>query len=243
MAIYPKIKPQTVGQVTNTKFSDLKNNDEFTKTIESIANPNIFLTEYPKTTPALAGKRFFYRNAEWHYMTKDEINAAGWTNLVSVGFPAPVDKYNLNKNIFFQNNNSSKRNIYNYDSNGALELISGSSTLDPNDTFTIDFLGLGDPTRISRISSSAVNLSLFPYNRKITKIINANLLTNLQDQGTLYTMTFVQNFTSASTIDDFLTQLPLTTKSATISIRVSDNPGTDAYNQAIATAKGYTIIK
>ena len=59
MAIYPKIKPQTVGQVTNTKFSDLKNNDEFTKTIESIANPNIFLTEYPKTTPELAGKRFF----------------------------------------------------------------------------------------------------------------------------------------------------------------------------------------
>jgi len=242
MAIYPKIKPQTVGQITNTKFSDLKNNDEFTKTIESIANPNIFLTEYPKTRPELAGKRFFYRNAEWHYMTKDEINAVGWTNLVSVGFPAPVDKYNLNKNIFLQNNNSSKTNIYNYDSN-ALELISGSNTLDPNDTFTIDFLGLGNPTRISRIGSSSSLSSLFTYGRKITKIINANLLTNLQDQGTSYTMIFIQNFTSASTIDDFLTQLPPTTKSATISIRVNDNPGTDAYNQAIATAKGYTIIK
>ena len=236
MAIYFKFKPQTVGQVTNTKFSDLKNNSEFTKTVESIVNPTI-LTEYPKTTPELAGKRFFYRDAEWHYMTKDEINAMGWTNLVSVGFPAPVDKINPNRNIYFQNNISSKRNRYKINSSGLSELVSLST-----DTSTIDFLGLGDPTKICTIEASSSGNSFLPYGRKITKIINANLLTNLENEGTLAAMNFINNFQSASTIDDFFNQLPITTKTATINVS-NNGEAAAGCNPAIATAKGYTIVK
>jgi hypothetical protein len=39
----------------------------------------IVLTEYPETTPELAGRRFWYKGNEWHYMTQAEIDSTGWT--------------------------------------------------------------------------------------------------------------------------------------------------------------------
>jgi hypothetical protein len=190
-------------------------------TAQDVANLSPILpvvNTYPTTTPASAGTRFLYKGNEWHYMTAAEIASAGWTGLVSVGFPAPVVKaFNADIATDFTG-------LSNGSTNGQY-----ISTGTPNFTI-IDFLGFGNPTRLR---------SMFLSNGGATEIKNANLLTNLRNEGTTIAVGITNNSLSATAINDFFTALPVT--SATCTIQVTGNPGAATCNPGIATAKGYTV--
>lgn len=186
-----------------------------------------YLNTYPVTTPSSAGTRFWYEGNEWHYMSQEEIDSAGWTGLVSVGFPSPVDK-NLNKYIYFRDTE------FYIDANSIL-VVSTNAT-----STVIDFIGLGNPTKVQRIVSSSSRTSLLPYGITITEFKNAGLLSVLENAGTTSALTFINNGLTDSIINDLFTQLPPTTKTATIN--VSNNPGAATCDPTIATAKGYTVV-
>ena len=181
-------------------------------------------TTYPVTTPAEAGTRFWYKGNEWHYMTQAEIDSIGWTGLVEVGFPSPVEKnYNIfiltaGLKISYQGFNSLVTVYY------------------ENETFDCDFLGLGDPT----LAKMAIRLGEFSATPYTITFRNVNLLTNLEDAGT--TSAFIARYgnLTATAINQLFTDLPLTTKTATIN--VSNNPGSATCDPTIATAKGYTVV-
>ncbi len=80
----------------------------------------------------------------------------------------------------------------------------------------------------------------FLFNRGISTILNANVLTNLENQGTASALTLSNNSLSKAAIDQLFTVLPTTTKTATID--VSTNPGAATCDTTIATNKGYTVI-
>ena len=234
MAIIPaNEKVFMVGTSTNTTYGGsaaLKAMQQWytmQDVIDTVGGPASVLTTYPVTNAALAGEKFWYKGNEWHYMTQAEINSAGWTGLVSVGFPAPVDK-NLNKYIYF----SDVEFIINY--NSILEIPAATSSV------VVDFIGLGLPNKIRRIAPDSSRTSLLPYGITITSFKNANLLSQLENIGTSQALQFVNNGLTQSVIDDLFTQLPSTTNTATIN--VNGNPGAATCNPAIATAKGYTVV-
>jgi hypothetical protein len=167
------------------------------------------LTEYPTTDASKAGQRFWYKSYEWHYMTQPQIDEIGWD--VTEGFPAPVTKID-NQWI---------------------------ATPDSGSTY-YDFLGLGRPEK--RYSSFGIYISnqfnQNPYYNTITSFKNANLLF-LEDIGTNDSLLLLSITCSAATLNDLFTQLPVTTKTATIFI--SSVTGGATCNPTIATTKGYTV--
>lgn len=78
------------------------------------------------------------------------------------------------------------------------------------------------------------------FNKGITTILNANVLTNLENVGTASALTLSNNSLSESALNQLFTALPATTKTATID--VSLNPGAATCDTTIATNKGYTVI-
>jgi hypothetical protein len=177
---------------------------------------------YPVTTPASAGTRFWYKGNEWHYMTSDEIASAGWTGLVSVGFPAPVSKtYNANIFTDFTGLTSSF-------TNGVSPIYSPAISA----YTTVDCLGIGNPTRVRFFSISASG--------QAASIRNAQLLINVEDQGTAQGIYIGFNQFSSTALNNFFTDLPATIK--TVTIYAANNPGSATCNPAIATAKGYTVV-
>ena len=74
----------------------------------------------------------------------------------------------------------------------------------------------------------------------LTTILNANVLTDLEDEGTTIALNFAQANFSAPTLNQLFTDLPATTKTATI--RVTGNPGAATCDTSIATNKGYTVV-
>lgn len=191
-------------------------------TAQAVANLSPILpvvNTYPTTTPASAGTRFLYKGNEWHYMTAAEIASAGWTGLVSVGFPAPVVKaFNADIATDFTGLNTSGLSS------------TGISQFTPQFTI-IDVLGFGNPTRLRGITMNG---------GAATEIKNANLLTNLRNAGTTNSVFLNNNSLSASAINNFFTALPVASATCTIDVRV--NPGAATCNPAIATAKGYTVL-
>jgi len=101
-------------------LKDGRRDDEYLAGAISVAdfaaqlNAVSVVNTYPVTTPAEAGNRFWFQGNEWHYMTQAEIDSAGWTGLVTVGFPAPVEKSNISKYIYF---------LYNWKSNLSLPVV------------------------------------------------------------------------------------------------------------------------
>lgn len=182
------------------------------------------LNTYPVTTPASAGTRFWYKGNEWHYMTSDEIASAGWTGLVSVGFPAPVSK-NYNANIFTDFTGLTDFSI----TTGGVTPIYSPAT---SAYTTVDCLGIGNPTR--------VRLFAIQPNGQAASIINAQLLINVEDQGTRQGIYIGYNQFSSTALNNFFTDLPATIK--TVTIYAANNPGSATCNPAIATAKGYTVV-
>jgi hypothetical protein len=183
------------------------------------------LTTYPETTPSLAGTRFWYKGNEWHYMTQAEIDSIEWTGLVNVGFPAPVIK-NMNRYILYDN--------INFTNTAQIDINSGGSFA--GKTFILDFLGLGDPTR----QTFAPSMSTGPGSEFNLSIRNAHLLKNLEDIGTMPAMQYSYANLTATAINQLFTDLPSTTKTATINVRY--NPGSATCDPTIATAKGYIVV-
>jgi hypothetical protein len=194
--------------------------------IDTVGGPAPVLTTYPVTNAALAGKRFWYKGNEWHYMTQAEIDSTGWTGLVSVGFPAPVSK------VF---------DLFILVSNGLLytqtDTVPDKVGLSgfPLYNTEYDFIGLGIPNRYALLRSYVA-----PNTTVITKFRNANLLTSLEDFGTRPCFNFSVLGLTTNTINDLFNQLPTTTKTATIN--VVNNPGSATCDPTIATAKGYTVV-
>jgi hypothetical protein len=174
------------------------------------------VTVYPTTTLAEAGNQFWYKGNLWHYMTQAEIDSAGWTGLVTVGFPAPVSK----------NSNPSIAGYF----TGSLSPFTSYTKTDPNTI--IDFLGWSNPNKADTVSIS--------FSSNIIGFRNAMLLVSLKDQGTTIAFSALSLVMSASSINDLFTQLPLTTNVATIN--VAGNPGAATCNTTIATGKGYIVI-
>lgn len=177
------------------------------------------LTEYPETSPELAGTRFWYKGNEWHYMTQAEIDSTGWSGLVEVGFTAPVNKTKSDE-------------------------IAGLSVNGPIGTFAIGYTDVLDFIGFGRLIFLATQAPLpgGALSVKYTSVRNAHLLSSLEDAGTLLSMSFGSGAynLSAEAINDLFTQLPPTTKTATI--KVDEQPGAATCDPTIATAKGYTVV-
>lgn len=176
-------------------------------------------TEYPTTNASKAGMKFLYRGNEWRYMTQAEIDSCGWTGLVEIGFPAPVEKI-FNVLIY--------ANGYNYDSTMGVIAALGVVAA-PVNSF-IDFLGLGFPNKFKKIDAQS---------RSILSFKNAHLLTSLQDAGTSTALVLTGCSLSKQAIDELFTALPTTT--VTVTLDVSSNPGAATCVTSIATNKGYTV--
>ena len=177
-------------------------------------------TTYPTTDALKAGTRFWYKGNEWHYMTQDEIDSTGWTGLVNVGFPAPVNKVN----------DVSLLHGYNAKQRYASVGFQGLTIVENSD---LNFLGYGAPHLL---------MSYFDNNQvyNIQSIRNANLLISLENIGTSTALVLrLKNLTDI-VINDLFTQLPLTIKIANID--VANNPGSATCDPTIATAKGYIVV-
>jgi hypothetical protein len=77
-------------------------------------------------------------------------------------------------------------------------------------------------------------------NYKVTTILNAQDLENLEDQGTSGAVDLSNNSLSETALNQFFTDLPATNK--TVTIRVVGNPGAATCDTSIATNKGYTVV-
>lgn len=189
------------------------------------------LNTYPVTTPASAGTKFVYRGNEWHYMTQAEINSIGWTGLVSVGFPAPVSKVYENT-IFYVGTDIPATDIM--FSQGASQVP--TVPLDRfNKIFTIDFLGLGNPTKYS-----ATTGLYSPQGTQTVTFRNVQLLAGLRNMGTSVSIHYQFAGLTAQALNDFFTALPPTTFTVTLNFQF--NPGSATCTPSIATSKGYTVI-
>lgn len=198
-----------------------------------ITNVSEVVTSYPTTNANKAGTRFFYRGNEWHYMTQEEIDATGWTGLVSVGFPAPLRKV-FDPSVLFE---TPLPLPFSYISFNSITYAASESV-----TFSVfDFLGFGNPLNVKIFRSDSSGSSILPYGAVVQNILNAQLLKNLENIATTNALALTNIGLSASTINSLFTQLPATTKTATIS--VIGNPGAATCDPTIATAKGYTVIR
>jgi hypothetical protein len=94
---------------------------------------------------------------------------------------------------------------------------------------TVDFLPFS-----KYISLDFKNLS------SLTNILNGSSLISLEDGGTFPALEINNCGFSESTLNQFFTDLPATTKTATIN--VVGNPGAATCDPTIATNKGYTVV-
>lgn len=186
------------------------------------------LTEYPVTSPEKAGQKFYYYDIEWHYMTQDQIDATGWTGLVDVGFPAPVDKNRNHLNIY-RPTKDQWSSILQFDEFIYSYPVSISADV------AIDFVGLNAPHLRERIGNILV-----PNNSIVVEIRNARLLSAIKDLGTSLAFNLNSKNISAEVIDSLFTQLPPTTNVATIDVR--NTTGAATCDPTIATTKGYTVV-
>lgn len=191
---------------------------------ESLGLSIPILTEYPTTDATKVGQKFIYRGNEWKYHSQAELDDLGWTT-VSEGFPAPVSKV-AERTIAY---------------NGDLSFtFSGNFNFVPleqfNKTYIVDFLGFGDPSKISILPQFGGQ----PGASSTVTLKNASLLLGLEDLGTFASFRiYYANLTDVA-INELFTDLPPTTKTATIN--VSNNPGSATCDPTIATAKGYTVV-
>jgi hypothetical protein len=74
----------------------------------------------------------------------------------------------------------------------------------------------------------------------LTTINGASKLTAIRDEGTSSALSLQSCSFSASELNKLFTELPVTTRTATI--RVNSNPGAATCTPSIATAKGYTVV-
>jgi hypothetical protein len=83
------------------------------------------------------------------------------------------------------------------------------------------------------------NINAEGFNQ-LEQIFNAQDLTNVENLGTVVAVNIESNNLSESALNQFFTDLPATSKTATIN--VVNNPGTATCDPTIATNKGYTVV-
>ena len=76
-------------------------------------------------------------------------------------------------------------------------------------------------------------------NLTVTAFLNWQLADKLEDAGTAQAVVLSGLQIADTVLDDFFTQLPVTTK--TVTINISGTSGTATCDPSIATAKGYTV--
>ena len=101
-------------------------------------------------------------------------------------------------------------------------------------TTSVDFMGLGTPSRFVAITFFNTTMTV-----TLTGFSNAAKLTSLQDVGTEVALDLRSCGMTDTVIDSLFTQLPSTTETATVN--VNGNPGAGSCDPTIATAKGYTV--
>lgn len=203
---------------------------DITDTVSAGLPPAPVLNTYPVTTPALAGTKFWYKGNEWHYMTQNEIDSAGWNGLVTVGFPAPVSKV-FNSYILYNGNLTFNYNF-------------GASTAFPQNPLTgtaefdFDMLGYGQPQRII----AAVIYATGPGGEFNITLRNFGLLKSLKNpSGTAPAVRIsYSNNLDAAALNQVFTELPPTTQVCTLNF--TNNPGSATCNPTIATSKGYIVV-
>ena len=77
-------------------------------------------------------------------------------------------------------------------------------------------------------------------NLTITAFLNWQLADKLEDIGTAAAVVLSGLQIADTVLDDFFTQLPVTTK--TVTINIASTSGTATCDPTIATAKGYTVV-
>ena len=140
----------------------------------------------------------------------------------------------MDGNLIYDSNDVTA-NLYKDANNLNFLVGNGVRTQGTSITTSIDFMGLGSPERFATLNFFNPTMTT-----NITGFSNADKLTNLEDAGTETSINLPACGMSASTIDSLFTQLPSTTKTATIN--VSGNPGSGTCDPSIATAKGYTVV-
>lgn len=191
-------------------------------------------TSYPTTDATKAGHRFWFRGTEWHYLTQELINGLGWSGSVGIGFPAPVD---LSPNI---------QNYYHIVSSSEGTFAYDELAYVVTDTiFEVDMLGLGNPIFYRRLPNLSVEnpppVRVNSARPTVSNIRNGQLLHSLEDYGTATTFTMTALTASGEIINQFLTDLPTTTKTVTLKF-TNCFTGSTAINATVATNKGYTVV-
>jgi hypothetical protein len=82
--------------------------------------------------------------------------------------------------------------------------------------------------------------NIFLHGPFLSKFLNADKLTLLENSGTKIALSLGANNFSAETLNQLFTDLPATSKTATIN--VVGNPGAATCDDSIATNKGYIVV-
>jgi hypothetical protein len=225
---------QDIDQIANETVIGANTKGRVAGVIERVYNETKLLpveTVYPETTPEKAGQRFWYKGNQWHYMTQAEIDSTGWTGLVEVGFPAPLNK-RPNREVL---TDLTYPELYGYNYNNTFGIDTEVSpiTLDPSDVIRINLLGYSKPELIKMIASG-------DFGNNVSFFEGAEFLQSLEDAGTSACFSLVSQNFSNTEINKIFTALPSTLKTATIN--VANNPGTLTCDPSIATSKGYIVI-
>lgn len=75
---------------------------------------------------------------------------------------------------------------------------------------------------------------------KIKYVLNAQDLISIEDFGTTNALRIINHEMQATDINKMFTDLPVTSKTATINVQ--GNPGAATCDTSIATSKGYTVV-
>lgn len=231
MGTFFKGKSDFVNQSLTKRWTDLIKNSNFINAITGVSNSKHFmpvLNEYPIQDKNKAGQMFIYRGRIWHYMTKDQINDAGWSDIVTEGFPAPLDKVN---DVLLIMPNYNKFTLSSF--NTVPELWYPDTVAEVE----IDSLGFGKP---NLLTSYRIGYAYVPNNLTIKKIRNVNFLVNLVDVGTNNAVHFGNFDLTFDAINSFVNDIPSTNNIATINLYDMVNVTPDHVNAL--TDKGYIVI-
>lgn len=232
MGTFFKGKSDFINQSLTKRWTDLIKNSNFINAITGVSNSkHLFpvLNEYPIKDKNKAGQMFIYSGRLWHYMTKEQINDAGWSDIVNEGFPAPVDKISDNLLVY--------KNYFNY-------AVSSHATAYPDfyistnfPNVIVDFLGFGRPNLLAKVFFGAY----MNTDTTVTKIRNAKFLVSLFDQGTNSSLNLGRLNYTLDALNDLINNLPPTTNNASI-ILINQATDITAEHINILTNKGYTVI-
>ncbi len=92
---------------------------------------------------------------------------------------------------------------------------------------------------LRKIGSKLISVLSFGKN-SLTTVLGADQLTKIKNVGTGTAVNFTGEAFDAEGINQFFTDLPVATATATLDFR--NNPGSATCDPTIATAKGYTVL-